>query len=76
MDDDTTFVLAKLAIIETLLRDFYAEWLDRLQEPIEAAERRREAYGKGYSGLSDTSIPKQLALQQEEMMKQFFDDVI
>ncbi len=76
MDDDTAFVLAKLAIIETLLRDLYVEHFDRLQEPIQAADRRREAYGKGYSGLSDPSIPQQVALQQDEMMNQFFDDVI
>ncbi len=76
MDDDSAFVLAKLAIIETLLRDLFVQHFAHLHEPIQAAERRREAYGKGYSGLSDPSIPQQIALQQDEMMNQFFDDVI
>ncbi len=76
MDDDTAFVIAKLAIMETLLRDLFVQHFAHLREPIQAAERRREAYGKGYSGLSDPSIPQQFALQQDEMMNQFFDDVI
>jgi hypothetical protein len=76
MDDDNAFVLAKLAIMETLLRDLYAEWLDRLQEPIEVAERRREAYDKGHSALADPSTPEPFALLPGEMMNQFFDDVI
>ena len=76
MDDDTAFLLAKLAIMEVLLRGLYVEHFARLQEPIQAADRRREAYGKGYSGLSDPSIPQQFALQQDEIMNQFFDDVI
>ena len=76
MDDDTAFVLGKLAIMETLLRGLYVEHFDRLQEPIQAADRRRQAYGKSYSGLSNPSIPQQMALQQDEMMNQFFDDVI
>ena len=76
MDDDTAFMLAKLAIMETLLLDLFVQQFAHRQEPIQAAERRREAYGKGYSGLSDPSIPQQFALQQDEMMNQFFDDVI
>ncbi len=76
MDDDNAFVLAKLAIMETLLRDLYVGQFERLEDPIETAARRAEAYGKIYSGLSDPSIPQQIALQQDEMMNEFFDDVI
>ena len=76
MDDDTAFLLAKLAIMEVLIRGLYVEHFARLQEPMQAADRRRESYGKGFSGLSDSSMPQQAALQRDEIMNQFFDDVI
>ena len=76
MEDDNAFVLVKLAVMEALLRDLYVEQFDRLKQPIQAAELRQQAYGRGYSGLENSSIPQQTALQNDEMRNQFFDDVI